>query len=821
MINLGTKIDVAHEISLLYELSLSIGNSLDLRDNCANFLNVWMRQKNIDFGSIWIKNEHLNKPNPDNHTLIYANPEFSTNLREITLNHYLMSLLDGTGGVLVKSGTPLFHEINTEQNIHEGIYWIIPLPQLGFIKFYFSQNNASKNAFTEGDSKKAAKVIKKFAISLQSSLLHNRVIEETKQKIRYQEELKKLAVVAEKTDNAIVITDAQGKIEWVNQGFSRITGYFLNEVKGKTPGEVLQGQETNIETRKYISEQIKLRNSFRTEILNYSKTGEKYWVELSIQPIYDNEGILTNFIAIESDITDRKNYEARLQEAKEKAEEASRVKQEFLAVVSHEIRTPLNAILGMMNLIQKTHLTQLQTDYISTVQISAENLQGIINSILDFSKIETGKMTLQKIPFNLKKTLQNIISSNEFKAEQKGIGLFLKFDEKLNTTVTGDSIRLSQVLLNLVSNAIKFTEIGRITIEARLVTKMNNALVVEFVISDTGKGIAPENLKLIFESFTQEDSSISRKYGGTGLGLSISKQLIEIMGGDLRVKSELGKGSTFTFVIGFPISQEPLDEIKQSHLSSNSLIGKKILLVEDNAMNQFFAQKLLEGWGMKVEIAHNGREGVEKFRSKYYDCILMDIQMPEMDGFQATKLIRAESPKIPIIALTALMIEEEIDHFTRVGMNDYIGKPFVADELLAKLVKHISNTTINYTLTSTPKVIADVSEMLYSNSNLEQLMKGDSAQIKQMELLFMKQSEEAIEQFIDFTAKCNWKQIGLLAHKIKASIDMLQITSLKQPIRQLEILGKSDKELPETKKLISLVTETLQKVCEEIKSSHQ
>lgn len=808
----GPKIDIAREISLLYELSLSIGNSLDLKKNCADFLNVWMRQKNIDFGSIWLKNSVLNLPNSGNFTLIYANPEFSTDKKEITLNHYFMSHLEGNGGVCIKSGTPHFQEIITEKNITDGCYWILPLPQLGFIKFYFSPKNLSQVAFDSSEVKKASKVIRKFGVTLQSCLLHNRVI-------GYQEELKKLAVVAEKTDNAIVISDSEGRIEWVNEGFSRISGYFLEEVKGRKPGEVLQGSETNLETKKFIGEQLRQRSNFRTEILNYSKTGQKYWVELSIQAIYDNAGKLTNFIAVESDITERKNYESELRQAKEKAEEASRIKQEFMAVVSHEIRTPLNAIMGMTNLIQKTSLSPLQSDYINTVQISADNLQGIINSILDFSKIEAGKMSLQKIPFNPKKILQNIISSNEFKAEQKGIGLFMKFDEKLNVTLLGDSIRLSQVLLNLVSNAIKFTDTGRISLEARVVTKMNNALVVEFAVSDTGKGISPEKHKLIFESFTQEDSSISRKYGGTGLGLSISKQLVELMGGDLRVKSELGEGATFSFVVGFPISQAPIEESKQNNISSSVLIGKKILLVEDNAMNQFFAQKLLEGWGIKVEIAKNGLEGVEKFRAKYYDGILMDIQMPEMDGFQATKIIRSENTHIPIIALTALVVDEEIDHFSAVGMNDYIGKPFVADELMQKLIKYIT-VPQSYSLLS-PKIKIEESEKLYNNQLLSQMMKGNTVQIRQMEKLFVQQSQDTLRQFAEYYRKQSYKQIGLLAHKIKASIDMLQIMPLKQPIRQLEALGKQEKDSPEMVNLIKLTTDILQKVCEEIQQSHQ
>lgn len=813
------KIDIVREISSLYELSLSVGNSLDLQQNCKDFLNVWMRQKNIDYGAVWLKNEYLNKEQPHSYTLIYAHPDFRVVQKETSLNQYVENQLEEKSAISVNKEMDFFRELTKERNIDGGVYWLINLPKLGFIKLYFTADNQAQASFNLNEIKKASKVIQKFNIALQSCLLHNRIIDETEQKIRYQAEIKKLAIVAERTDNAIVITDAVGRIEWVNKGFSRITGYDFGDAIGRFPGDFLQGEETNPETKKYISEQLGLRNSFRTQILNYSKTGEKYWIDLSIQPIFDDNGTLINFMAVESDITDRIRYEVELKEAKEKAEEASRIKQEFLSVVSHEIRTPLNAIIGMTNLIQKTTLSPQQSDYINTVQISADNLQGIINSMLDFSKMESGKMTLQKIPFNLKKILQNIISSNEFKAEQKGLGLFLKFDEKVDITLIGDPIRLSQVLLNLVSNAIKFTDSGQIEIEAKQITKMNNALVVELSVTDTGKGIAEEKQKVIFESFTQEDSSISRKYGGTGLGLSISKQLVELMGGDLRVKSEVNQGATFSFIVGFSISQEPLEEKKEKSISSNLLIGKKILLVEDNAMNQFFAQKLLEGWGIKVEIAQNGKEGVDKFRAKYYDGILMDIQMPEMDGYQATKIIRKENTHIPIIALTALVIQEELNHFEAAGMNDYITKPFVAEELQQKLVKYLSHPQ-NYSITA-PKNKVEQVESLYNNQLLSQMMKGNTVQVRQMEKLFVQQSEETVKQIKAYLEQKNWKQIGLLAHKIKASIDMLQINTLKQPIRQLELLGKQEKESSEIEQLVALTSQTLQQICTHILQTHQ
>jgi two-component system, sensor histidine kinase len=648
--------------------------------------------------------------------------------------------------------------------------------------------------------------------------LHNQILDETEQKIKCQKEIEKLALVAEKTDNAIIITDTQGQIEWANNGFSRISGYSLIESIGKKIGSFLQGPETNQNTVNFIFEQLKQENSFKVELLNYTKAGEKYWIELSVQPIYDENNVLVNFIVVESDITDRKNKEVELNTAKEKAEEAGRVKQEFLSVVSHEIRTPLNGIIGMSNLLQKTQLSPQQSDYLNTIQVSTENLSLIINSILDFSKIESGKMNIQAIPFDLKKILQNLVNSNCFKAEQKGLGLFLKIDPKIEENLIGDGIRLSQVLLNLVSNAIKFTYQGKIEIEVRLVSRMNNALVLEFSVEDTGKGIPLEMQKVIFDSFTQEDSSFVRKYGGTGLGLSISQKLVSLMGGDLRLCSTENEGTRVSFVLGFPINQQPTSEKDIHKVSDSLLIGKKVLVVEDNTMNQFFAQKLLEGWRMKVDIANNGKEGVEMFSKKHYDCILMDIQMPELDGMQATKIIRQQNSYVPIIALTALIVDEEVENFKSVGMTDYISKPFEADVLREKILNQLSKPQ-NYSI-SNPKSMVSVEPDLYNSQLLNQMMKGNQVQVRQMEILFTDQAEEIMKQMFEAYEQQNWKEIGLLAHKIKASIDMLQINTLKQPIRLLVNLEKRNLEKEIIFQTCNLVKETLQRVCFSIKKSH-
>ncbi|OYU66049.1 MAG: hypothetical protein CFE22_10705, partial [Cytophagaceae bacterium BCCC1] len=408
-----TKLEIVRELSLLYELSLSIGGTLDLKKTSEDFLKVWMRQKNIDFGSIWIKNIHLDLENPNQFSLIFAHPHFLVIDHTETLPDDFADTLKQQKAIQVNTEDTYFQYFKKEKNIKSGSYWFLEIPNLGFIKFFFYEKNPSQKSFNLRETKKTEKVLGKLSIALQSCLLHNKVITETEQKNKYQKEIRKLALVAEKTDNAIIITDAKGLIEWANDGFMRISGYAVEEAIGKTPGSLLQGPETNQETIAYIRNQIKEEKSFRAELLNYSKTGKKYWIEISIQPIYDDNGLLINFIAVESDITDRKNKEVELNEAKEKAEESGRIKQEFLSVVSHEIRTPLNGIIGMSNLLQKTQLSPQQSDYLNTIQISSENLSLIINSILDFSKIESGLLNIQAIPFNLKKILQNIINSNE------------------------------------------------------------------------------------------------------------------------------------------------------------------------------------------------------------------------------------------------------------------------------------------------------------------------------------------------------------------------------------------------------------------------
>ena len=812
------KIEIVKELSLLYELSLSIGGTLNLSQTSENFLKVWMRQKNIDFGSIWIKKDEKFTEEQNHFSLIYAHPFFLVSKEKLELNSDFWGKLKIQKAIKIDAQDREFNYFVDEAKSDFGALWIIEIPNLGFIQLVFHKENPSQFTFGYQEVKKASKVLEKLSFALQSCLLHSRVLEQNKQKIKFKNEIRKLALVIEKTDNAIIITDENGQIEWVNNGFVNIYEFSAKEAFRKNFQDILVGSKTDLETSDYIKDQIQKENTFKIEMIFNSKTNKEFWIELNIQPIYNDENILVNYIAVALNISDRKKNEEELKQAKEKAEEASRIKQEFLSVVSHEIRTPLNGIIGMSNLLQKTPLSPQQSDYMNVIQVSGENLKLVINSILDFSKIESGDLSIQAIPFDLKKILLNLVDSNEFKAEQKGLGLFLKIDSKIAENLIGDGIRLSQVLLNLVSNAIKFTYTGKVEIEARLVSKMNDALVIEFSVEDTGKGIPDEMQKMIFESFTQEDSSLGRKYGGTGLGLSISKKLVSLMGGEIKLSSVENLGTRMSFVLGFMVNKEQVLEPENPQISDTILIGKKVLLIEDNTMNQFFAQKLLEGWGMKTFIANNGKEGVEMFSKRHYDCILMDIQMPEMDGIQATKIIREQNQYIPIIALTALVIQEELENFKAVGMNDYITKPFEAEYLRKKLIFHVSGHQ-SYSI-SNPKKAEKIEIKLYNNQLLTQMMKGNQVQVRQMENLFVNQAEE-IMNLMDVSYRDeNYKEIGLLANKIKASIDMLQINSLKLCIRALENIEKKQLSQIVIEELMSTLKQTLLVVCLAIKKSH-
>jgi signal transduction histidine kinase len=386
----------------------------------------------------------------------------------------------------------------------------------------------------------------------------------------------------------------------------------------------------------------------------------------------------------------RKQIEAELINAKEVAENATQAKSEFLSMMSHEIRTPLNAIIGLTYLMQQEDQTPSVMENLKTLHFSAENLHMLINDILDFSKIEAGKVDLEEVPFDLKLLVSNVKKANQVKAEEKGNKIKLMLDDDIPNTLVGDPLRIAQVLNNLVSNAVKFTINGSVTIEVSVMKKNAERASVFFSVKDTGIGISAEKQKLIFERFTQANSETTRKFGGTGLGLVISKKLVQLHGSDIELESEEGKGAQFSFTLDLKIGTTVKQQLAAA-LDDNedvSLEGVKLLLVDDYFVNIKVATKFLDKWKVTYDTADNGLVALDKFRKNEYDLILMDLLMPEMDGYTAVEKIRETGAEIPIIALTASATLNNQDRAFSVGMNDYVTKPFNPKELHQKIAKY-------------------------------------------------------------------------------------------------------------------------------------
>jgi len=511
------------------------------------------------------------------------------------------------------------------------------------------------------------------------------ITERKEAEIAYKRSENKYHLVLETIKLAALSLDKDGNITFCNQYLANLLGYEQRDLLGRNWLDFVPDEHKEVIKGWYANNAVKAHNVNPV----ICKNGELRTISWQNTASYDDDANIFENTAIGEDITDRQKATQKLISEKELAERSSEFKSEFLSIMSHEIRTPMNAVIGTTNLLLSEDPKPEQADYLNILKFSADNLLAIINDILDYNKIEAGKLELNVFEFNIYQLVQKIRKSFYSKAVEKILDIDLDIDKTIPEFLLGDQIRLGQILNNLVSNAVKFTQKGSVGI--RLINEQmdDHSIAIKFMVTDTGIGIDPKNLQMIFDPFTQETQFINSTGSGTGLGLAITKRLIELHQSEINVHSELGKGTEFWFTILFelPNAQDASNRSKVPDSLMLNLHGMNILLVDDNKMNLLIAARFLKKWQANVDEAFDGREAVEMVKNKAYDLVIMDLQMPVMDGFEATSIIKSAYPQIPVIALTANAMPETQHKALASGMSDYLTKPFVPNVFFEKVSK--------------------------------------------------------------------------------------------------------------------------------------
>ncbi len=606
------------------------------------------------------------------------------------------------------------------------------------------------------------------------------------QRVEVHEKLLKLSKAVENSPASVVITDLNGTIEYVNPKFTKVTGYTAEEAIGQNP-RILKSGTFSQRVYEKLWQTILAGEVWQGEFHNKKKSGESYFEAATISPIRDEKGKVAYFVAVKEDITERKRTEQVLKKSMAAAEAANRAKSEFLANMSHEIRTPMNAIIGFSHLCLQSRLEPEQQDYLEKVYRSANSLLGIINDILDFSKIEANKMEVEKIPFHLDTVLHSAADIAGIRAAEKGLALHFDTEPGIPQALVGDPLRLGQVLNNLIGNAIKFTEAGEVAIRVGVESQDAGHFVLGFAVRDTGIGLTTEQIGKLFQSFSQADTSTTRKYGGTGLGLAISRRFVELMGGAMWVESVPGKGSTFAFNLPFAIQHEKLavNAGEPSMPSLASLSGLHILLVEDNELNRQLATRLLMRAGIEVSTANDGAEAVEAVQQRKFDAVLMDVQMPNMDGIEATRFIR-KNPALaglPIIAMTANVMTGDRERCIKAGMNDYLSKPIQHNVLYAVLA-HWTNRAAPSAEPSGGRRVSGV----FTGLDPDRAIAGIGREDTYVTVLekFIPNQRQAVQSIRDALDAGDHEAAERFAHTLKGVGATVGATALAELARQME-----------------------------------
>ena len=618
--------------------------------------------------------------------------------------------------------------------------------------------------------------------------------------------------VLDSLNEVIFQVGLNGRWRFLNRAWSTFTGY---EITASLERPALSFALP--EDRRRLMQAIASLVSHATATVEFryrTADGDLRWCSMLIffgQDGVEGEQILTGTL---TDVTDQRDSEAALKQARDDADQANSARAAFLATVSHEIRTPINGVIGMTGLLLDTELKPAQWRYANTLRVSAEHLLQVINDILDYSKLDAAKVEFEQVPVRFQELVDSVLAITSPRAGVKGLKLKSKIDPHLPPNLIGDPGRLRQILVNLAGNAIKFTEHGSVTIDVRLIAESDSRVIVACAVTDTGIGIASEARSSLFKEFSQVDSSVARRFGGTGLGLAICKRLVDGMGGMIEVESEIGRGSTFSFRVplrkGDPLSETPVVSEHADDELPQFVRGGRVLVAEDNPTNQIIVVTMLEKLGLRVDTVANGAEAVTAVKSMPYDMVLMDMQMPEMDGLEATKLIRqlpGPLGKIPIVGVTANAFREDHERCIQAGMQSVVTKPFRWSDLTRAMAPHMA-------MEGQSSADAVAEDLLVANPSawdkLNDEVGAEAAQA--ITAVFLRDSRSRLGRMADHVAAGDLKGIRREAHALKGSVDMLGFERMTLIASMLEIAGKEISNLDACRNLVRDLTEAFVEV---------